>query len=199
MADPPSPPATTEVSGLLLAWRRGDPGARDRLMPLVYDELRALARRQMHGERPDHTLQTTALVHEAYLRLCGADVTWDGRVHFLAVAAQVMRRILVDYARARGRAKRGGGAERVALDDARAAAPDRPPDLVALDEAIERLTTLDERKGRVIELHYFGGLTYDETAAALGISAATVDRELRLAKAWLYRELRSEGKDHADS
>jgi RNA polymerase sigma factor (TIGR02999 family) len=184
--------ATTEVSQLLMAWRQGDAAALQRLLPLVYDELHLLARRYMGQERPDHTLQTTALIHEAYLRLCGADVTWEGRVHFLAVAAQTMRRILVDHARARSRAKRGGGEGRVTLDEALAPAPDRPDELLSLDEALQRLSALDERKARAVELHYFGGLTYDETAAALGISQATVDRELRLAKAWLYRELRPE-------
>ncbi len=188
-----SPP--TEVSQLLLAWRRGDATALERLLPLLYDELHRIARQQMRGERPDHTLQTTALIHEAYLRLCGADVAWEGRVHFLAVAAQTMRRVLVDHARARGRAKRGGGVDAITLDEALAPSPERAPGIVALDEAIGRLSALDERKARAVELHYFGGLTYDETAAALGVSAATVDRELRLAKAWLHRELRqSEGE-----
>jgi len=186
MTDPP----TSEVSRLLVAWRNGDSGALDRLVPLLYDELRRLARNQMQGERPDHTLQTTALVHEAYLRLCGADVAWEGRVHFLAVAAQVMRRVLVDHARARGRIKRGGGVEPITLDEALTVSPEPSSDLLALDETIERLAALDARKARVIELHYFGGLSYEETAAALEVSAATVDRELRLAKAWLYRELR---------
>jgi RNA polymerase sigma-70 factor (ECF subfamily) len=188
---------TSEVSRLLVAWRQGDQRALDLLMPLVYDELRRLAQGQMRGERPDHTLQTTALVHEAYLRLCGADVAWEGRVHFLAVAATVMRRILVDHARSRDRAKRGGGADPVALDEALAVSPERPEAVVALDEAIQRLSALDERKARAVELHFFGGLTYEETAAALGVSAATVDRELRLAKAWLYRELRPGGDDGA--
>lgn len=183
-------PERTEVSQLLIAWRDGDQAALARLAPLVYDELHALAQRHLRGERPDHTLQTTALIHEAYLRLCGADVAWEGRVHFLAVAAQVMRRILVDHARGRARTKRGGGDAPITLDDGLVASPDRPDDLLALDEALRRLSTLDERKGRAVELHYFGGLTYDETAAALGVSAATVDRELRTAKAWLYRELR---------
>ena len=182
----------TEVTRLLQQWRAGDRAALERLLPLVYDELHALARRHMLGERTDHTLQTTALIHEAYLRLCGADVTWEGRVHFLAVAAQTMRRVLVDHARARSRAKRGGGDAPITLDDALAASPQRPDELLALDEALDRLSTLDQRKARAVELHYFGGLTYDETAAALDVSAATVDRELRLAKAWLYRELRPE-------
>jgi RNA polymerase sigma factor (TIGR02999 family) len=185
----------TEVSQLLLAWRRGDATALERLLPLVYDELHGLARRQMRGERPEHTLQTTALIHEAYLRLCGADVAWEGHVHFLAVAAQTMRRILVDHARARARDKRGGGAPAVPLNESLAASPARTPDVVELDEAIARLSALDERKARAVELHYFGGLTYDETAAALGVSAATIDRELRLAKAWLYQELRPSEKD----
>jgi RNA polymerase sigma factor (TIGR02999 family) len=181
-----------DVTGLLTEWRRGDASALERLIPLIYDELHALARRQMSGERPDHTLQTTALLHEAYLRLCGADVTWEGRAHFLAVAAQTMRRVLVDHARARARAKRGGGEVPVTLDDALAVSPSRPDDLLALDEALARLSALDERKAAAVELHYFGGLTYDETAAVLDVSAATVDRELRLAKAWLYRELQPE-------
>lgn len=183
-------PERTEVSQLLLAWRGGDDQALARLIPLVYAELHALARRHLRDERPDHTLQTTALIHEAYLRLCGADVAWEGRVHFLAVAAQTMRRILVDHARGRARAKRGGGDAPTTLDDGLIPSPGRPDDLLALDEALQRLSALDERKGHAVELHYFGGLTYDETAAALNVSAATVDRELRMAKAWLYRELR---------
>jgi len=178
-----------EVSQLLIAWKNGDGTALERLMPLVYDELHALASRHLRGERPDHTLQTTALIHEAYLRLVGADVAWEGRGHFLAVAAQTMRRILVDHARGRSRAKRGGGERPVSLDEALVVSPDRGADVLALDEALARLSTLDERKARAVELHYFGGLTYDETAAALQVSAATVDRELRFAKAWLFREL----------
>ena len=185
------PPPSGEVSQLLIAWKSGDGSALQRLLPLVYDELHALASRHLRGERPDHTLQTTALIHEAYLRLVGADVAWEGRGHFLAVAAQTMRRILVDHARRMGRAKRG--AQRpITLEEGFAAAPERGPDVVALDEALERLSALDERKARAVELHHFGGLTYDETAAVLGVSPATVDRELRLAKAWLYRELSAE-------
>lgn len=182
----------TEVSRLLLAWRGGDASALDRLIPLVYDQLHALAQRHLRGERADHTLQTTALIHEAYLRLVGADVAWQGRPHFLAVAAQTMRRILVDHARARGRDKRGAGAARVGLDEMQLASPEASAQLVALDEALQRLDAVDPRKVKVVELHYFGGLTYSETAEAMGISAATVDRELRLAKAWLYRELGDE-------
>jgi RNA polymerase sigma factor (TIGR02999 family) len=178
-----------EVSQLLIAWKNGDGTALQRLMPLVYDELHALASRHLRGERPDHSLQTTALIHEAYLRLVGADVAWEGHGHFLAVAAQTMRRILVDHARGRDRAKRGGGERPVALDEALVVSPDRGADLLALDEALERLSALDERKARAVELHYFGGLTYAETAAALQVSPATIDRELRVAKAWLLQEL----------
>ncbi|HJS44303.1 MAG TPA: sigma-70 family RNA polymerase sigma factor [Gemmatimonadales bacterium] len=178
-----------EVSQLLIAWKNGDGTALQRLVPLVYGELHALASRHLRGERPDHTLQTTALIHEAYLRLVGTDVAWEGRGHFLAVAAQTMRRILVDHARGRSRAKRGGGEHPVSLDEALLAAPGRGADLLALDEALERLAALDERKARAVELHYFGGLTYDETAAVLRVSPATVDRELRVAKAWLFQEL----------
>jgi RNA polymerase sigma-70 factor (ECF subfamily) len=182
----------TEVSKLLLSWRDGDTSALDRLIPLVYDQLHALAQRHLRGERPEHTLQTTALIHEAYLRLVGADVAWEGRSHFMAVAAQTMRRILVDHARAKQRQKRGAGAERVDLDRIAVASPEAGAELVALDEALERLATFDERKARAVDLHYFGGFSYDETAEVLGISPATVHRELRLAKAWLYRELRQE-------
>jgi RNA polymerase sigma factor (TIGR02999 family) len=181
---------TTEVSPLLRAWHAGDEAALEQLMPLVYEELHRLARNYLRGERADHTLQTTALLHEAYLRLVGTNVDWDGRVHFLAVAAQTMRRILVDHGRARNREKRGGGAVRITLEEGLAAAPERGIDVVALDEALERLTTLDPRKGRIVEVFYFGGLTYEETAQAVGISPATVHRELRLARAWLYNELR---------
>jgi RNA polymerase sigma factor (TIGR02999 family) len=181
---------TTQVSPLLRAWHAGDEGALEQLMPLVYEELHRLARRYLRSERTDHTLQTTALLHEAYLRLAGTDIDWDGRVHFLAVAAQTMRRILVDHGRARNREKRGGGAVRITLEEGLAAAPERGIDVVALDEALDRLSTLDPRKGRIVEAFYFGGLTYEETAQAVGISPATVHRELRLARAWLYNELR---------
>lgn len=184
-----------EVSALLVAWRSGDPQALDRLVPLVYAELHSLADRQLRRERPGHSLQTTALLHEAYLRLVGAEVKWEGRVHFFAVAAQIMRRVLVDHARARARDKRGGGAEPVTLDDGLVEGGSSP-DVLDLDEALERLSALDERKARAVELHYFGGLTYDEVAVAMEVSPATVHRDLRLAKAWLYRELESgEGDD----
>jgi len=180
------------ITALLRAWRGGERAALDRLIPLVYDELRRLAGRAMRHERTDHTLQTTALLHEAYLRMLGADVEWEDRAHFYAVAAQTMRRILVDHARARGRNKRGGGDVRIPLEESVAAGPSRSADVIALDEALSRLSSLDERKAKAVELHYFGGLTYDEIARVLGVSAATVDRELRLAKAWLYKELSDE-------
>ncbi len=187
------PEASPDVSQLLAQWKAGDGQAREQLLPLVYDELKRVARRHLRGEAEGHTLQTTALVHEAYLRLVGTDLSWEGRRHFLAVAAQVMRRVLVDHARGRGRAKRGGGITAVALQEELAAAPARPADLLDLDEALERLSSLDPRKAQVIDLLYFGGLSYDETAAVLGISPATVHRDLRLARAWLFRELQSAG------
>lgn len=185
----------SDVSRLLVAWRDGDPTALDQLVPLVYQQLRTLASRQLRGERTDHTLQTTALIHEAYLRLVGSDVVWEGRTHFMAIAATTMRRVLVDHARAKRRDKRGGAAMPVTLDRANLAAPEALPELVALDEALARLAVLDERKARAVELHYFGGFSYEETAEVLGVSPATTHRELRLAKAWLYREL----SDRADA
>lgn len=184
-----------DVSALLVAWRGGDRQAFDQLVPLVYGELHSLADRQLRRESPGHSLQTTALLHEAYLRLVGADVKWEGRVHFFAVAAQIMRRVLVDHARARARNKRGGGVAPVTLEDALVEGGSSP-DVLDLDEALGRLSALDERKARAVELHYFGGLTYDEVAVAMEISPATVHRELRLAKAWLYHALKSgEGDD----
>jgi len=186
-----SPPQ--DVTRLLIEWRRGDARALDRLMPLVYDELRRLAGRFMSGERRDHTLQPTALVHEVYGRLVNADVEWEDRIHFFAVAARTMRRILVEHARAQRAEKRGGRFERDTLTDSQAVAQAPPEEILALDEALTRLAEIDERKSRAIELHYFGGMTYDETADALEISRATVHREMRLAKAWLLRELEGGG------
>jgi RNA polymerase sigma factor (TIGR02999 family) len=180
---------STVVSRLLLAWRAGDAGARDQLLSHVYDELHRMAEGRLRSEDPGHTLQATALIHEAFLRLVDADVQWTSRGHFFALAAGVMRRILVDHAKARRREKRGGGGARVTLDEALLVTPEPAADLVALDDALTRLQEMDERKAKAVELHYFGGLTYEETAEVLGISAATVDRELRMAKAWLYREL----------
>ena len=156
----------------------------------MYGQLHAIARRHLQGERPDHTLQPTALVHEAYLRLVGSDTPFEHRVHFLSVAARTMRHILVDHARARLRQKRGGGAVQVTLHEGIEAVEAGPvADLVALDAALNRLASLHERKARVVELHYFGGLTFIEVAEALGVSPGTVDRDMRMARAWLSREL----------
>lgn len=177
------------VTGLLREWRDGSEQALEQLTPLVYDELLRLARRAMYREAGSHTLQATALVNEAFVRLVDADVSWHDRVHFYAVAARTMRRVLVDHARARRSAKRGGDRIAVTLDDAVLAGPQRDDDLLELDEALARLASFDERKGQIVELHYFGGLTYDETAAVLDISPVTVHRDLKLAKAWLHHEL----------
>ncbi len=185
------PGAGGGVTQLLLKWHEGDTEALERLTPVIYDELRRLARRYMRGERQGHLLQTTALVHEAYIRLADLDMKWSGRVHFFAVAARLMRRVLVDYARERNAAKRGGGARDVTLDEARLASGEAP-DVLALDQALTDLARFDERKSKVVELRFFGGLTIDETAAALSVSHATVERDLKMAKAWLSRELQSE-------
>jgi RNA polymerase sigma factor (TIGR02999 family) len=181
---------SNDVTQMLLEWRSGNEEALDRLMPLVYDELRRLANRYMRSERPEHTLQATALVNEAYLRLVDMKVSWQDRAHFFAVAARLMRRLLVDHARANQRAKREGGPQ-VSLDDALEVSSKPALDLVALDEALTRFATFDPRKAEIIELHFFGGLSNEEVAEALGISRATVQRDLRLAKAWLSHELKS--------
>jgi RNA polymerase sigma factor (TIGR02999 family) len=182
--------AAGDVTQLLHAWRAGDQSALDRLMPLVYDQLRDLASRQFAREQTGHTLQTTALVHDAYLRLMGANVRWEDRKHFLAVAARAMRQVLVEHARGRMRDKRGAGQRPMSLDeDVAAYAAERPAELLDLDEALTRLAAVDDRKARVVELHYFTGLEYEEIAKVLDISAATVHRDLRMAKAWLQREL----------
>ncbi len=182
-----------QVTRLLLDWHRGQSAALEQLTPLVYQTLREIARRQMRGERPGHTLQPTALVGEAYLKLVNADLAWRDRGHFYAVAARMMRRILVDHARNRQRHKRGGDLTRIELVEGLIPADGNDAELVDLDQALGKLQSFDERKGQVVELIYFGGLTYEETAAALDISPATVDRELRLAKAWLYREIKDQG------
>ena len=187
---PPSPEhPSSEITGLLLDWRGGDLSARDRAVSMLYPMLEEIARRQLRGERPGHTLQTAGLINEAYLRMVGADVTWQGRRHFLAAAATAMRRVLVDYARARRGARRGGGAASVTLDEGMAEAPTRDDDILALDEAIERLATLNKRQAEMIELAYFGGYSYDEMAEIQGVSPATVDRELRVAKRLIGRLL----------
>ena len=193
-----SPQAVTDW---LIAWSQGDEAALDQLIPLVHEELRRLAKRYMRrerGQRAARTLQTTALVNEAYMRLIDAQrVQWRNRAHFFAIAARLMRRILVDYARAQNYAKRGGGLPRVALDDAPELAAERAPDLVALDDALDALSRIDERKGRVVEMRFFGGLSVEETAEVLKVSPDTVMRDWRLAKAWLLRELSGGGNDGA--
>ena len=177
---------------LLHAWRGGEATALDRLLPLVYDELARIARGALRSERADHTLQTRALVHEAYLRLIDADVSWQDKAHFMAVAARTMRRVLVDHARSRRRQKRGGGAVKVELEDIAAVITGPSVDVLDLHEALDALAAFDQRKADIVELHFFGGLSYDETAEAVGISPATVHRELRFAKAWLRNKLSGE-------
>jgi RNA polymerase sigma factor (TIGR02999 family) len=175
-----------EITTLLLAWGSGDRAALDQLMPLVHDELRRMAHRYLGRERAGHTLQSAALVNEAYLKLIGErQMDWQNRAHFFAVAAQVMRQILVDYARTRNRDRRGGGAQRVSLENALAVASEQSAELVALDDALHGLAAFDERKSRVAELRFFGGLSVEETAEVLQVSPVTVMREWRLAKAWL--------------
>ena len=184
--------ATHDVSQLLRAWAAGDVHARDDLVPLVYHELRKRASGYLRHERPDHTLQATALVHEAFMRLAGQDrVAWQNRGHFFAVAAQMMRRILVDYARERQAAKRPGAAVRVDLDES-IQAPEAPgSDILMLDEALNELATMDPRQGQIVELRYFGGLSEQEVADTLSVSRATVTREWRRARAWLYHRITS--------
>ena len=181
---------SSQITELLARWSQGEIGARERLVPLVYNELRRMARRCLAGERSDHTLQSAALVHEAYLRLVGHDaVHWNDRVHFFAVAAQLMRRILVDHARKQLAAKRGGDHVTLSLDEQLAPARSRPLDVVALDDALNELARMNPEHGRMIELRFFAGLSIDETAQALGTSPATVKRDWAVARAWLYREL----------
>ena len=180
-------PAITQA---LVALAHGDTGAHDRLFPLVYDALRDLARRELRRERPDHTLSATALVHEAYLKLVQLErIDWKGRAHFFGVCAPVMRQVLISHARSRNAAKRGAGAAKLPLSDALAVAEERPEELLALDEALARLEALSPRQARVVEARFFAGLSVEETAAALGISPATVKREWTAARAWLNREL----------
>ena len=182
-------PPSGEVSGLLRAWSEGDRGALDKLTPIVYDELHRLAGRYMKRERPGHSLQTTALVDEAYMRLVDyKGMQWQNRAHFFAVSAQLMRRILVDHAR-RHNLKRGGGVQHVSLEETAVVGGDRGADLVALDDALEALARLDSRKVQVVEMRFFGGLSVEETAEVLKVSPVTVMRDWSTARAWLYREL----------
>src|SRR5262245_6491851 len=188
-----STPNPDEVSLLILDWADGDQTALDKLMPLVYDELRRVAHHYMRHEHPGHTLQTTALVDEAYLRLVDqTHAHWNGRTQFFAIASRLMRRILVDHARSHLVAKRGGGARKVMLDEVTVLSPERGADLIALDDALERLSSIDPRKARIVELRYFGGLSVDETAEILGVSGITVKRDWLVAKAWLRREISDE-------
>ena len=182
-----------DVTQLVIAWRDGNPDARDELMPLVYQELHRLAHHYMSRERPGHTLQTSALVNEAFLRLVNQrDVQWQNRAHFFGFAAQIMRQILVDYARNRSYAKRGGGAVQVSLNEELLAPQGPSAEVVALDDALRRLVDIDQRKSQVVELRFFGGLSIEETAEVLGVSPGTVMRDWTLAKAWLRRELSRE-------
>lgn len=186
-------PLSARVSLLLANWRQGDQEAREALVPLVYSELRRIARRHLWREHPGHTLESAALVHEAYLRLIGQrSPPWQNRAHFFGVAARLMRQILVDHARNRLAAKRGAGVPRLSLDAQVASPHQHEVDLVALDDALDRLAALDPRQGRIIELRFFAGLSIEETALVLGISPATVKREWTTARAWLLRELRKE-------
>jgi RNA polymerase sigma factor (TIGR02999 family) len=178
-----------EVTQLLVAWGNGDETARDQLMPLVYAELHRLAHHHMNRERPGHTLQTSALVNEAFVRLVDQDVRWQSRAHFFGIAGKMMRRILVDYARNRGYAKRGGKAQQVTLNEELIVSEERNAEVVALDEALNGLAALDPRKGQIVELRFFCGLSIDETAEVLGVSPGTVMRDWTLAKAWLRNEI----------
>jgi RNA polymerase sigma-70 factor, ECF subfamily len=179
-----------DVTGLLLAWNDGDKDALDKLVPFVYDELRRLAHHYLSGEKRGHILQTTALVNEAYIKLVDSSrVRWKDRNHFIAVSAQLMRRILVDFARSKNYQKRGGGLQQVTFAEDLNVSVSKNEDLVALDEAIENLTKMDERKGKVVELRFFGGLTIEETAEVLKVSPDTVMRDWKFAKVWMLREL----------
>ena len=181
---------SNQITELLVRWSQGEKAAREELVPLVYDELRRLARHCLAGQRRDHTLQSTALVHEAYVRLVGhSSVRWDDRVHFFAVASQLMRRILVDEARKKGAAKRGGDRLTVTLDEQLAPAKQREVDVVALDDLLNELTRMNSQQARIVELRFFTGLSIEETARALGVSPATIKRDWAVARAWLYREM----------
>jgi RNA polymerase sigma-70 factor, ECF subfamily len=186
-------PPSGELTGLLLAWREGDQKALDKLVPLVYEELRRLAHSYMRDRRKGNTLQTTVLVNEAYMRLVDCDkVNWQNRAHFMGVSAQLMRRIMVDYARSQHSLKRGGAIERIPLEESHAVPTGRDPDLIKLDDALESLAAIDKRKSRVVELRFFGGLTEEETAEVLGVSTDTVLRDWKAAKAWLACEMKND-------
>lgn len=189
------PSASKNVTQLLLDWRQGDQAALNQLMPVVYGELRRLGASWLRREKPGHTLQPTALIHEAYLRLIDQDnPEWESRTHFFGIASRLMRQILVEHARRRATAKRGGPEQKVSLDEVVVYSPERASQLVALDEALSRLASIDERKCRIVEMRHFGGLTTEEIAQEVGISVATVGREVRIAEAWLNREMSQKGK-----
>ncbi len=191
-------PSRDNITQLLEAWNAGDADAAMEAMPLVYDELREIAHRYFRRERSDHTLQATAVVHEAYMRLVEeTGVRWQSRSHFVGTVAHMMRRILVDYAREHAASKRGGDAQKVTLMEARVVAEDRPPDLVRLDETLDELAQIDPQKAEIVELRFFGGLTIDETAQFLGISTATVIRQWRRARAWLFGQLHNAAAGNA--
>ena len=183
-------PSTHEVTELLIEWSNGDKAALDKLMPLIHEELRRLAHHYMSNERPGHTLQTTALVNEAYLRLVNRKgVHWQNRAHFFAIAATLMRSILVDHARSHASAKRGGGGPRIEIDEAMIVSRERAAEVLALDDVLKKLANFDPQQSRIVELRFFGGLTIEETAEVLDLSRATIKREWTAARAWLYREL----------
>ena len=188
----PTPPE--DVTRLLAAYSRGDSEALDKLLPLVYGELRRTAERYLRRERSDHTLQATALVHEAYLRLVGQDTPWQNRAHFFGVAAEMMRRILIDYARGRQSAKRGSNPLKLSLDEVIDFSDERAADLLALDDALKALAEFDPQQSRIVELRFFGGLSIEETAEVLGVGTATVTRQWKMAKAWLYHEISKESE-----
>ena len=182
--------STHEVTELLTAWSGGDKAALDKLMPLIHQELRRIAHRYMSRERPGHTMQTTALVNEAYLKLVNREgVHWQNRAHFFAIASQLMRHILVDHARSHAYAKRGGGTQTISLDEALVVSQERAAEVVALDDVLKQLAEIDPQQSRIVELRFFGGLTIEETAVVLSLSPATIKREWTSAKAWLYHEL----------
>ena len=182
--------STHEVTELLTAWSGGDKAALDKLMPLIHQELRRIAHRYMSRERPGHTMQTTALVNEAYLKLVNREgVHWQNRAHFFAIASQLMRYILVDHARSHAYAKRGGGTQTISLDEAMVVSQERAAEVVALDDVLKQLAEIDPQQSRIVELRFFGGLTIEETAVVLSLSPATIKREWTSAKAWLYHEL----------
>lgn len=193
-----STPAPNEITQLLIDWSKGSQDAVEHLFPLVYEELRRLAHHYVTKERPGHTLQTTAVVHEAYLRLIDQrHVQWQNRAHFFAIASQMMRRILITHAQSHAYAKRGGGALKVSIDEAAVLSPERATELIALDEALTSLTAIDPRRSQVVELRFFGGLSNEEIAEVLKISPNTVTRDWNVAKAWLYREMSKEHEDES--